>query len=421
MINAKQFNERQRQRQLAEALARKAALREPQPSPVDQGATPNDRKGRLPGKTKKALTPSGEEGLPQIDRMPLSQWTAAFPETAPDTASDVIKSLGAGVAKGFVRLPGLVGDLEALGRLGINLAARKGFGQPKGWVNDEPVIFTGNDVIDFTKKHLGATYYEPRTMAGRYADSIGENAPALLGPGGPLRALARLVIPAVAGQTAYEYAPSHNDFAKALASIVTGHYAGLPYTARARTDDLLAPLATRYAHNQLKKLGPDSFLFEATNRFMPWASYSTRQGNPGSRALLRKIDRRADNEVIRLPHNVRHSNAANRIEDIEQQFARTQNQFPPAADAKLPPNANAAENHPLFWPFQIGLGKQQTQKQIAERLGLRGNKGADELERLRTHQWLREWEGRLSKLDNVRDITDGINGSFGYRALQEHH
>jgi hypothetical protein len=235
-----------------------------------------------------------------------------------------------------------------------------------------------------------------------------------------------VAVPAVAGQTAHELAPEpYKDLAKAFVGVGAGHYAGIPYTAKGRADEILAPLATPYAQNQLRKFGPDAFLFEATNKFTPWANHAVQQNNSGSQALLRAIADRTDKEVIRAGRNIRPSNFDNRVAEIEQRFAKTHDQFPPATQPKLPRNVDAVNNHPIFEVLPKVLErrlndalptalKQRMNNEIAARLGLRGSEAVDELQRLKNDHWLRKLGSRVSLATDARDLADST-----YQSMRE--
>lgn len=115
---------------------------------------------------------------------------------------DVAKSAGIGLAQGGIGLATLPGNLEALGRLGIDKAAEfLGYGEP---VSREAVLPTAADAQGFIEKYTGP-FYQPQTTAGEYARTIGEFAP-LAAFGGPeaglLSRAANVVAPAVVSETA---------------------------------------------------------------------------------------------------------------------------------------------------------------------------------------------------------------------------
>lgn len=118
-----------------------------------------------------------------------------------DAALDVAKSGGIGLAQGAIGLATLPGNLEYLGRLGIDKAATTlGFEDPK--TSSDTVLPTFGDVKSGVESVTGK-FYEPKTTAGEYARTIGEFAPmAALGPGAMGMRAANVVAPALASETA---------------------------------------------------------------------------------------------------------------------------------------------------------------------------------------------------------------------------
>lgn len=123
------------------------------------------------------------------------------PVTWTDWVADAGKSLGSGFVKGTAALPGIGGDIEQLGRAVL------------GYNPGEGTIFpTSQDTQKWASEHIPhareAIEYKPQTTAGKYAQTIGEFAPAVLaGPTTAGRATARklvtqAVVPAVASEGA---------------------------------------------------------------------------------------------------------------------------------------------------------------------------------------------------------------------------
>jgi hypothetical protein len=120
-----------------------------------------------------------------------------------DTATDVMKSAGSGLVKGGMALATLPGNVEALGRAGINKAVQMYRGNEENVVNPETVLTNYGDLKPRVEKHTGQLY-EPQTTAGKYAGTIAEFAPGMAFGGGGIaaRALGNVVAPAVASETA---------------------------------------------------------------------------------------------------------------------------------------------------------------------------------------------------------------------------
>lgn len=119
-----------------------------------------------------------------------------------DTAKDVAKSAGIGLAQGAIGLGTLPGNIEQLGRMGINklgdLAGAEG-----NVVDPQSVLPNYGDVKAGIERKFTGDFYEPKTTAGEYARTGGEFASlAVGGPAGFLNRAARVAVPAVASETA---------------------------------------------------------------------------------------------------------------------------------------------------------------------------------------------------------------------------
>lgn len=122
-----------------------------------------------------------------------------------DTAVDVAKSAVSGLGKGAIGLATLPGNIEALGRAGINAAAKWYRGNDENVVNPDTVLTNASDLQPRVEKYTGE-FYKPKTTAGKYAGTIAEFAPAALIPGGQAgiasKVLGNVVAPAVVSETA---------------------------------------------------------------------------------------------------------------------------------------------------------------------------------------------------------------------------
>ena len=123
-----------------------------------------------------------------------------------NTAVDMVKGAAGGLARGVTGLVGLPGTVEQLGRMGINAAGRA-LGQEGDTVSPSPALATGSEVQKMVEDRITGKFYEPKTVAGKYASTIGEFAPGALFPGGAVqRVLGNVVGPAVASETAGQLA-----------------------------------------------------------------------------------------------------------------------------------------------------------------------------------------------------------------------
>lgn len=129
----------------------------------------------------------------------------AFVQRAPEmsvgeVAGDVAKSAGIGLVQGGIGLATLPGNVEALGRAGINAAA--GMVGAKPPVSADTFLPTYNDWKGKVEGYTGE-FYKPKTTLGQYARTAGEFAPLAVGGPASLGARAtRVALPAVASETA---------------------------------------------------------------------------------------------------------------------------------------------------------------------------------------------------------------------------
>lgn len=118
-----------------------------------------------------------------------------------DTVKDVAKSAGAGLAQGAIGLLTLPGNLEQLGRMGINAAGSMA-GAEGDLVSPESFLPNYGGVKAGIERKFTGKFYEPKTTAGEYARTVAEFAPAALVPGGAAARAARVAVPAVSSETA---------------------------------------------------------------------------------------------------------------------------------------------------------------------------------------------------------------------------
>ncbi|MFD6320929.1 hypothetical protein [Methylorubrum thiocyanatum] len=182
-------------------------------------------------------------------------------------AVDVAKALPTGVAKGAIGLAGLPGDVQemsnslfdraALG-LGHMVMDATGLGPQAGTPEREEFdrlfsavgsgggLPTAKDIRSGVEKATGPLY-EPKTVPGQYAQTVGEFAPgALVGPGGAARRAAETIIPAVLSETAGQAAKgtAAEPFAR-LAGGVAGNLGTAAAAARADAPSRAIAAATR--------------------------------------------------------------------------------------------------------------------------------------------------------------------------------
>lgn len=132
---------------------------------------------------------------------------SGIPAAPVSTTEDVLKSGGAGIARGVAGLPGAFGDIQQL--------AKAAPWAPKRSMMDAVLEKVGMDHLPTSQETIGKASeiapivnYEPQTDAGKYAKSAGEFVPgAVMGGGGVVRNAIRYgAIPGVAAEAADQFA-----------------------------------------------------------------------------------------------------------------------------------------------------------------------------------------------------------------------
>lgn len=132
------------------------------------------------------------------------------PFEKPSVTADVAKSGGIGLVKGAIGLAGMAGDLSDLGAKGIEKASNY-LSDRLGIARYErpaaPSVLNNIPTSDSLQKAVESQtgeFYKPKTVAGEYAQTAGEFAPALVGGPETLasRVISRMAIPAAVSETA---------------------------------------------------------------------------------------------------------------------------------------------------------------------------------------------------------------------------
>jgi hypothetical protein len=165
------------------------------------------------------------------------------------TAKDMAKSGVAGVGKGFVGLAGLPGDLSELGARGIDWATRKvggALGVDVPTREDRAPTYGSADIKKAVESQTGE-FYKPQTTAGKYAETVGEFAPGLIGGGGvgalARRAVTNVVAPGMASEAAGQ--ATEGKAVEPYARVAGALAGGLAPTAIARAVTPLPATAAR--------------------------------------------------------------------------------------------------------------------------------------------------------------------------------
>lgn len=115
---------------------------------------------------------------------------------------DAIDSFQSGLVRGGIGLAMLPGNIETLGRMGVNYAGKK-LGASGDVVSPEPMLPNSKHAEQMLADIRGKDLYQPQTTAGQYARTVGEFAPNMIFPGSVAqRVLGNTIAPAVASETA---------------------------------------------------------------------------------------------------------------------------------------------------------------------------------------------------------------------------
>lgn len=131
----------------------------------------------------------------------MSKEYGGKPPSITDVIDDVWSSAGAGLTRGALSIPALPGNIEALGRAGLDwLLPKLGKENPK--LSGRTVAPTSQDFEDLLEQYTGELH-EPKTTAGKFIHTIGEFAPGALLPGSAAtRVVRNVVAPAVGSEAA---------------------------------------------------------------------------------------------------------------------------------------------------------------------------------------------------------------------------
>lgn len=170
------------------------------------------------------------EAPDQASALAAFQTVATGRSAAAETALGLAKSGGVGLAKGALGIAGLVGDASSLGAKGIETATnyvadklgieRYQRPQSESVLNSIPTSAS----LQKNVESVTGPFYKPQTTAEKYAETVGEFAPAIIsGPGGlARRALSQVAVPGIASEAAGQYTAgtSYEPWARAGAALL---------------------------------------------------------------------------------------------------------------------------------------------------------------------------------------------------------
>lgn len=158
--------------------------------------------------------------------------------TAPSVPVDVAESAGSGLVRGATEfamspatLPKMAADAivsggewltrKALGLGPITPETQAARDQAQRDITARSIVPAPDQVVGAVRAAEDATLHAPQTIAGKYAESIGEMVPAALaGPGGLARKGAEMLLPGLASEAADEWTKGASPYARAAGGLV---------------------------------------------------------------------------------------------------------------------------------------------------------------------------------------------------------
>lgn len=134
------------------------------------------------------------------------EMASAIEAQQPSVAGDVAKSIPSGIARGVAGLVGLPEDVAKGVRWTAEQAGRL-VGSPvdREYIEGKKLSRgpTGSEIVEAGEKATGVELHKPETRAGKYAGTVAEFIPGIVGPGGVARnALRYAAAPGVASEAA---------------------------------------------------------------------------------------------------------------------------------------------------------------------------------------------------------------------------
>lgn len=172
------------------------------------------------GKTYEIEAPDQGAAVAAFQKFSTSQ------PAKPSVAEDVAKSGASGLARGALGLVGLPGTIAQLARSGADIVADQTVGRAvnyaqtgsmaapsprgsaellaeRGILPDPGQVISGEKLVDAAASVVPGVKYQPQTVAGEYARTVGEFAPGLLSPGTMAqKVVGGVLAPALVSETA---------------------------------------------------------------------------------------------------------------------------------------------------------------------------------------------------------------------------
>jgi hypothetical protein len=149
---------------------------------IPEGMAPEDAVSEFERDVLKVNLDTAKPSLPTADVQKAAQGWAGKTPNLPGYAGagDLAKSAGIGLVQGGLGLASIPGLIESGGRTVANWAGAD--------VDQQNKIFPTYGKLKKLAETVGGEFYEPQSVAGEYARTLGEFAPGMVGGGGSLAA-----------------------------------------------------------------------------------------------------------------------------------------------------------------------------------------------------------------------------------------
>lgn len=268
-------------------------------------------------KIKRNISKMLDQGAPEADIDAYLKSEGVTPEqlqSAPKESetlsqvADAAKQFGYGGVEGLASIAGIQGDVRELIDRGIDWGAEK-LGLPaKGPRPRGALSPTTSEVLEAIKPVTG-DMPKSESDVSQYARTTGQFATGALAPGGPIRRVANVVIPAVVSETAGRMAPEGYETPARVAGGVLGGVAASARVptmgANARAEKTLSEIVTPESATRLQELGPEAFLFEGNPTLTQVAQGVVQRPGPSSESLRTAVTERHESAPARLDQDIR--------------------------------------------------------------------------------------------------------------------
>lgn len=233
----------------------------------------------------------------------IGQAKESQPQDFLGSPEDLAKSAGIGLAQGGIGLVTMPGNIERLGRVGIDAAARK-LGMKDPELSKNQALPTYDDLKGIIEEKTGK-FYEPQSRMGKYARTLGEFAPGGGVVGGFSRgsrmvnALSNTVIPGLVSETAGQL--TEGTKYEPAARVTGALFGGILPKAAMRVATPITNEPVRQAQiNVLRQNGVNSITAGQStgNPAIRWMESSARN-TPGGGSRARRIVDRQQEEFTR--------------------------------------------------------------------------------------------------------------------------